>query len=113
VTHPYISTGLSKHKFGIPMADAARVYEQAARYRHLPAEGGLPHLQMLDPQPDSRAVDRVLALAATLRAQGDPINHVDFGGGLGVAYPYGAENGGGIAAFVECLQARLRDSGLR
>ena len=114
VTHPYISTGLSKHKFGIPMADAARVYEQARGYRHLTAEGVDCHIgsQMLDPSPILEAVDRVLALAATLRAQGDPINHVDFGGGLGVAY-HGGEKAPGIAAFVECLQARLRDSGLR
>jgi len=113
-THPYISTGLSKHKFGIPMADAARVYAQARGYRNLMAEGVDCHIgsQMLDPSPILEAVDRVLALAATLRAQGDPINHVDFGGGLGVAYHRG-EKAPEIAAFVQCLQARLRDSGLR
>jgi diaminopimelate decarboxylase len=113
-THPYISTGLSKHKFGIPMADAARVYAQARAYRNLMAEGVDCHIgsQMLDPSPILEAVDRVLALAATLRAQGDPINHVDFGGGLGVAYQ-GGEKAPEIAAFVHCLQARLRHSGLR
>src|ERR1035441_8852550 len=74
VTHPYISTGLSKHKFGIPMADAARVYAQARGYRHLTAEGVDCHIgsQMLDPSPILEAVGRVLALAGTLRAQGDP-----------------------------------------
>src|SRR5580704_9646654 len=50
-THPYISTGLSKHKFGIAMADAARVYEEARRYRNLAAEGVSCHIgsQLLDP----------------------------------------------------------------
>ena len=99
-THPYISTGLSKHKFGIPMTEAARVYAQARGYRNLMAEGVDCHIgsQMLDPSPILEAVDRVLALAANLRAQGDPINHVDFGGGLGVAY-HGGEKAPEIAAF--------------
>jgi diaminopimelate decarboxylase len=112
-THPYISTGLSKHKFGIAMPEAARVYEHARAYRNLAAEGVSCHIgsQLLDPSPILEAVDRVLALAATLRAQGDPINHVDFGGGLGVAY-HGGEKAPAIGAFVESLQARLRDSGL-
>jgi diaminopimelate decarboxylase len=96
------------------MADAARVYAQARGYRNLMAEGVDCHIgsQMLDPSPILEAVDRVLALAAILRAQGDPINHVDFGGGLGVAY-HGGEKAPEIAAFVQCLQARLRNSGLR
>jgi diaminopimelate decarboxylase len=112
-THPYISTGLSKHKFGIAMAEAARVYEHARAYRNLAAEGVSCHIgsQLLDPSPILEAVDRVLALAAALRAQGDPINHVDLGGGLGVAY-HGGEKAPAIGAFVESLQARLRDSGL-
>jgi diaminopimelate decarboxylase len=112
-THPYISTGLSKHKFGIAMPEATRVYEHARAYRNLAAEGVSCHIgsQLLDPSPILEAVDRVLALAATLRAQGDPINHVDFGGGLGVAY-HGGEKAPAIGAFVESLQARLWDSGL-
>jgi diaminopimelate decarboxylase len=112
-THPYISTGLSKHKFGIAIGEAARVYESARAYGHLAAEGVSCHIgsQMLDPSPILEAVDRVLDLASALRAQGDPINHVDFGGGLGVAY-HGGEKAPAIAGFVESLQARLRLSGL-
>jgi diaminopimelate decarboxylase len=112
-THPYISTGLAKHKFGIAMAEAPRVYEIARRYRNLAAEGVSCHIgsQLLDPSPILEAVDRVLTLAGQLRAQGDPINHVDLGGGLGVAY-HGGEKSPAIAPFVQSLQARLRDSGL-
>jgi diaminopimelate decarboxylase len=113
VTHPYISTGLSKHKFGIPMAEAPRVYEHARRFRNLAAEGVDCHIgsQILDFSPILESVDRVLALAAELRAQGDPINQVDFGGGLGVAYRPG-DQAPAIASFVESLHARLRSSGL-
>jgi diaminopimelate decarboxylase len=112
-THPYISTGLSKHKFGIAMSVAATVYEHARRYRNLAAEGVSCHIgsQMLDPSPILEAVDRVLALAEVLRAQGDPIRHVDLGGGLGVAY-HGGEKAPAIRGFVESLHERLRNSGL-
>src|SRR5580704_16582555 len=78
VTHPYISTGLSEHKFGIAIAQAPGVYERARALHNLTAEGVSCHIgsQLLDPSPILEAVDRVLALAAALRAQGDPINHV-------------------------------------
>jgi diaminopimelate decarboxylase len=113
VTHPYISTGLSRHKFGIAMADAAAVYERAHRLPNLSAEGVSCHVgsQMLDPAPILEAVDRVLAMVAALRAQGDHIRHVDLGGGLGVAYQPG-EKTPAIRNFVESLQARLQQSGL-
>jgi diaminopimelate decarboxylase len=95
------------------MSLAAAVYEHARRYRNLAAEGVSCHIgsQILDPAPLLEALDRVLALAAALRAQGDPINHVDLGGGLGVAYHSG-EKAPAIRAFVESLHARLRASGL-
>jgi diaminopimelate decarboxylase len=56
-------------------------------------------------------VDRVLAMAAALGAQGDHIRHVDLGGGLGVAYQPG-EKTPAISSFIESLQIRLRQSGL-
>jgi diaminopimelate decarboxylase len=112
-THPYISTGLSQHKFGIAMADAAAVYERARRLPNLSAEGVSCHIgsQMLDPAPILEAVDRILAMAAALRAQGDQIRHVDLGGGLGVAYQP-SEKTPAISSFIESLKARLRQSGL-
>jgi len=112
-THPYISTGLSQHKFGIAMADAAAVYERARRLPNVSAEGVSCHIgsQMLDPAPILEAVDRLLAMAAALGAQGDHIRHVDLGGGLGVAYQPG-EKAPAIRNFIESLQIRLRASGL-
>ena len=114
ITHPYISTGLSQHKFGIGIADAMQVYEQSRRFRNLAAEGVSCHIgsQILDPSPILEAVDKVLGLAGALRAQGHPIRHLDLGGGLGVAYHAG-EQAPEIRAFVECLRMRVRASGLR
>src|SRR5436305_12752276 len=113
VTHPYISTGLSQHKFGIAIAQASQVYEHSRQFRNLAAEGVSCHIgsQILDPSPILEAVDKVLALAAALRAQGHPIRHVDLGGGLGIAYHKG-EQAPAIRGFVESLDGRLRASGL-
>jgi diaminopimelate decarboxylase len=113
VTHPYISTGLSQHKFGIAIAEATQVYERSRQYRGLAAEGVSCHIgsQILDPSPLLEAVDRVLALATSLRNQGHPIRHLDLGGGLGVAYREN-ENAPDIRTYVQCLSSRVRASGL-
>ena len=113
-THPYISTGLSQHKFGIDIAEAPAVYERARRFENLVADGVSCHIgsQILDPSPLLEALDKVLALAASLAAAGFPVGHVDLGGGLGVAYHSG-ETAPEIRAFVESLHSRLRASGLR
>jgi diaminopimelate decarboxylase len=112
-THPYISTGLSQHKFGIAIAEAAEVYERSRQFRSLAAEGVSCHIgsQILDPSPLLEAVDRVLALARRLRDRGHPIRHLDLGGGLGVAYHEG-EKAPEIRAYIECLGRRVRESGL-
>src|ERR1019366_5605130 len=110
-THPYISTGLSQHKFGIAMSEALAVYERARGLKNLTAEGVSCHIgsKMLDPAPILEAVDRLLAMPAALRAQGDHIRHVDLGGGLGVAYHSG-EKAPAIGSFIESLKERLRQS---
>jgi diaminopimelate decarboxylase len=113
-THPYISTGLSEHKFGIAMAAAPAVYEHSRRYRNLEARGVSCHIgsQILDPSPILEAVDKILALARRLRDAGHPIRHVDLGGGLGVAYHAG-EKAPGIDTFVSSLHERLCPDGFQ
>src|SRR5690242_15998316 len=108
VTHPYISTGLSEHKFGIAMPEAADVYARARKLTNLTAEGVSCHIgsQILDPSPILEAVDKVLALAAELRAAGHPIRHLDLGGGLGIAYRP-SEQAPEIGKFIASLHDRL------
>jgi diaminopimelate decarboxylase len=108
-THPYISTGLSQHKFGIAMSEALAVYERARGLKNLRAEGVSCHIgsQMLDTAPILEAVDKLLALVATLG-----IRHLDLGGGLGIAYRDG-EKAPSIREFIESLRARLGARGLR
>jgi len=113
-THPYISTGLSRHKFGIDICEAPAVYERARRqFPHLVAEGVSCHIgsQILDPSPILESLDKLLALAAALRAQGHEIRHLDLGGGLGIAYR-AEEKTPIIPDFIASLRARLRESGL-
>jgi diaminopimelate decarboxylase len=112
-THPYISTGLSRHKFGIALAEAADVYQRARAFRYLSAEGVSCHIgsQILDPAPILEAVGKVLALIAELRGHGHPIRHLDLGGGLGIAY-HSEEKAPLIRPFIESLHGPLRESGL-
>jgi diaminopimelate decarboxylase len=112
-THPYISTGLSEHKFGIPIGVAEEVYGRARQMQNLEATGVSCHIgsQLLDPAPILEALDKVLALAVRLREQGHQIRHVDLGGGLGIAYRQ-AEQAPPIAAFIGKLKERLCATGL-
>ncbi|HEX4168722.1 MAG TPA: diaminopimelate decarboxylase, partial [Bryobacteraceae bacterium] len=107
-THPYISTGLRMHKFGVDIAVAAELYHRAAQMPGILAEGVSCHIgsQMLKIEPLLEAADRVLALVAQLRSQGYPIRHLDVGGGLGVAYEPD-ERGPAIQSFIERLKPRL------
>jgi len=87
-THPYISTGLHEHKFGVPMRDAAELYRRGAVSRHLRAAGVSVHIgsQIIDVGPFREAMQRVAALVRSLRHDGHDIRYVDAGGGLGISY---------------------------
>jgi diaminopimelate decarboxylase len=87
-THPYISTGLREHKFGIDIRQAPRIYRAAARSRWLEAHGISVHIgsQILSADPFGAAAARVCRLALDLRREGTAIQTIDLGGGLGVDY---------------------------
>ena len=113
-THPYISTGLREHKFGIDIVDAESVYERARDLPNLVAEGVSCHIgsQLMDTNPILEAIDRVLALVERLRAKGFAIGHIDLGGGLGVAYQ-AHEQAPEIRGFIAQVRAKLQGHGLR
>ena len=87
-THPYISTGLKENKFGIPIGDALALYRAARQLPHVRVTGVDCHIgsQLTDAAPFSDAVRRVLWLADQLAAEGIALEHLDFGGGLGIRY---------------------------
>jgi diaminopimelate decarboxylase len=87
-THPYISTGLREHKFGIDIRRARAVYRAAAKSRHLDPCGVSVHIgsQIRSAEPFGAAVSRVVDLVLQLRRDGVNIRYVDAGGGLGIDY---------------------------
>ncbi len=87
-THPYISTGLSEHKFGIDIKAARTIYRAAKKYKSLDPAGVSVHIgsQIRKVDPFAAALARVTALIADLRKDGHNIRYVDGGGGLGIDY---------------------------
>ena len=87
-THPYISTGLESHKFGVPLAEAESLYSEAARHRKLRVAGVSVHIgsQISDVRSFGAALARVAALVRRLRRAGHEIRFVDAGGGLSIPY---------------------------
>jgi diaminopimelate decarboxylase len=87
-THPYISTGLKENKFGIDIEQALSEYRRAAALPHINVIGIDCHIgsQLIETRPFLDALDRVLNLVSTLKAEGIALHHLDLGGGLGIRY---------------------------
>jgi diaminopimelate decarboxylase len=87
-THPYISTGLHKHKFGVPIGEARTLYAKASGANYLKVSGVSVHIgsQITDVTPFGEAIARVADLVRALRGDGHRIDYIDAGGGLGIAY---------------------------
>lgn len=87
-THPYISTGLREHKFGIDIRKARSVYRVAEKARYLEPSGVSVHIgsQIKSAEPFGAAAGRIAALVNDLRKDGHNIRFIDAGGGLGVEY---------------------------
>ena len=87
-THPYISTGLREHKFGIDIRVARNVYQEVKKSRYLEPVGISVHIgsQIRNAAPFGEALERVAALVRQLAEDGIAIEFVDAGGGLGIEY---------------------------
>lgn len=107
-THPYISTGMSEHKFGIDISEVEAVYAQANTLPSLLVEGVSCHIgsQILEAEPLMEAVDKMLGLVERLRANGVAIRHLDLGGGLGVPYRP-SDQAPSIADVVAGIRSRV------
>jgi diaminopimelate decarboxylase len=107
-THPYISTGLREHKFGLDIAEAEAVYARALKLGNLTLDAVSCHIgsQLLDPSPLFEAIEKMLALVDRLRSKDVPIRHLDLGGGLGVSYRV-EDQAPAISEFIGRLRALL------
>jgi diaminopimelate decarboxylase len=110
-THPYISTGLHQHKFGVPISEARKLYTQAAKQPYLQVAGVSVHIgsQITDVGSFQGALDRVAELVRALCKQGHDIRYIDAGGGLGISYEGAQESfEKQIAAYARAVLAPLR-----
>jgi diaminopimelate decarboxylase len=116
-THPYISTGLHEHKFGVPIAVARQLYAQAAGQKFLSVRGVSVHIgsQITDVTPFGEAMERVGELIRELRQAGHRIDYVDAGGGLGVPYEdfNATDFPAQVAAYAQQLATPLRGLDVR
>ncbi|WP_448584358.1 diaminopimelate decarboxylase [Thermocrinis sp.] len=87
-THPYISTGMKKSKFGIDIKQAKEEYKYARALKNLEVVGIHCHIgsQILDVSPYIEAVEKVVGLYEELTREGFDIKYLDLGGGLGIKY---------------------------
>lgn len=111
-THPYISTGLKHTKFGVAHAETLALYRTAARLSSIDIVGIDCHIgsQITEIAPYVDAADRILDLVQALRRDGIELQHIDFGGGLGIRYRDEAPPP--AADFVQAVLARLDARGL-
>jgi diaminopimelate decarboxylase len=87
-THPYISTGLKKSKFGISADRALEEFKLASSLKHLDVVGVHAHIgsQLTDVTPFVDSLKKVLGLIETLKSHGANIRYLNIGGGLGITY---------------------------
>jgi diaminopimelate decarboxylase len=87
-SHPNISTGLKSNKFGVALQDAPGIYRERRHLGGLQFVGVHVHIgsQITTAEPLRRAAAALASLALELRDDGVALEHVDLGGGLGIAY---------------------------
>lgn len=87
-THPYISTGMEKAKFGVTMEAAFDAYKLAATMPNIEVHGIACHIgsQITKTSPFTDALEIVLNMVKRLAQEGIHIQQLDLGGGLGINY---------------------------
>jgi len=87
-THPYISTGLKKNKFGLPMSQALEAYKVASGRDELEVVGIDCHIgsQLIRIEPFVDAIRRIKFLLQEIESFGIRLKFIDMGGGLGIRY---------------------------
>lgn len=113
-THPYISTGLKKSKFGIAAERAVEDFVLAASMSHIEVVGVHAHIgsQLTDVTPFTAALKKVVSLIETLNERGLNIRYLNIGGGLGITYsdekpPLPQDLSNAILPLVQGLQITL------
>lgn len=113
-THPYISTGLKKSKFGISASRALEEFRLASSLPNIEVVGVHKHIgsQVTQVTPFVDALKKILALIESLQAQGIHLRYINIGGGLGITYsdetpPHPQELADAISPLVRDLKCEL------
>ena len=109
-THPYISTGLREHKFGVDIRAARAIYKAAAGNRWLEAHSVSVHIgsQIRSADPFGAAMERVAKLARQLQRAGIQLTALDAGGGLGIDYHMGSFDAAAkVAEYAAAIEKSL------
>lgn len=87
-THPYISTGMKKHKFGVGLAEARELYLRLKNIPEIELVGVMCHMgsQITQLGPFEEALVSIREFIADLESNGISLQYLDFGGGLGISY---------------------------
>ncbi|MGH7445136.1 MAG: diaminopimelate decarboxylase, partial [Longimicrobiales bacterium] len=111
--HRYTATGHKTTKFGVPYADARRLYQLAASLPGIEVRGIDAHIgsQIVDVAPYQLSLARILELVDTLRTDGIELEFLDIGGGFGISYD--EESGPSAADFADVLRPLIAGTGLR
>jgi len=110
-THPYISTGLKKNKFGVPYDEAIDLYLKAKDLPFIDIIGIQFHIgsQLLDTTPIYDASVRIAELIKELLGRGIDISVVDVGGGIGIVYNEKEEEEPPIDRYAEQVEGAFKD----
>ncbi|EMG38827.1 diaminopimelate decarboxylase [Desulfocurvibacter africanus PCS] len=107
-THPYISTGMKKNKFGLDMETSLETYRMAKGLPGIEPVGIDCHIgsQLTSIEPFLEALDKLVEFYGKLREMGIDIRYLDLGGGLGITY--NEEEPPHPEAFGKALTERLK-----
>lgn len=112
-THPYISTGMKKNKFGISSARALESFKRAAEMPHIELIGIDAHIgsQLTTVAPFVESAEKLALFVASLKREGITLQYIDIGGGLGIQYH--EENPPSPSEWVEAVLPALKSTGLK
>ncbi|MDX1949261.1 MAG: diaminopimelate decarboxylase [Rickettsiales bacterium] len=112
-THEKITTGRKHDKFGIPLEDAKKYYDSAAKLDNIKIEGIACHIgsQITDIEPFKQAFQKVAEFANTLKKRGFELKRLDLGGGVGIKYKN--EETISIKDYAKAIISAVKSTGLK
>jgi len=108
-THAYISTGLTKNKFGIPVDEALQEYVRARDMENIEVLGVSCHIgsQLTQVDPFIAALRKIKNFVGRLQGEGIPLKYLDLGGGVGITYD--DEEPPHPHVYAEAIKAEMQD----